>query len=821
MLRLVRDDPAPVIGIGGGRGAAKSAGADRVAALLLAERPGTIACMMMRNYDQVYKYHMQAIATDFPFLEKSMKKTMPANVYIGKSRLDFSYAENIDDIERRFRSANYKYIFIDQAEQFSERELREVRKANRVKGGERAKLVLLFNMRGAGIAGLRKWFYLHEVNKDEDAGDYVFLKMNPWDNIEWVRASLKEDGYNEEDYYRWTDEQRKSYAAKRGPYTHSLASDDAVIRKADWEGDWDSLEGTYFSNSFDLESVRVGPGTIAKLWKPWGSYWLGADWGKTHNTAVYWATRINLSPSEAKAALGWDVPEGIKVTTIYREMIVNEMDAAQVGHSIIDCTPPDERSKYRSFFLSPEECTDDPNCVGYQMGAVLHADGMPGPVKADNERIGGWMLIDKMMRATKGKGWGIDKEGKRFQYTDALLISAECQELLAAIPILMRDPKNLDDVLKTDKGQAKIEQDVADACFVAGTPVLTKRGYAPIERVDDSDEVMTREGWHRVTHSWMTREYAPVVRAIFSNGRTVICTPNHRFLTDRGFVSLDSIRYSDKITIWTESSLTEESTKSGKTDITPMGLSSYTGQYGDTTREKYLAEISSITSTILPRAQRTFLSSRVSRRKSTCRFMNLIGQTRLSILRRFALWLLNGTGQKKEESGTLSTRGASYSQGRKERAHSAERLFWGQPKESSALTTANHLGGGQERSTTSKGRVRYAAKSSDASNTARHCIAAESAVRLVGLQEAGYADVYDIEVDGKHEFYANGFLVHNCRYTLKSMLAPKHKTSEDKYNINMQAATPEERLVLAFKHQFSKQKVARRIMPPSWKNNIG
>jgi len=27
----------------------------------------------------------------------------------------------------------------------------------------------------------------------------------------------------------------------------------------------------------------------------------------------------------------------------------------------------------------------------------------------------------------------------------------------------MRDPKNLDDVLKTDKGTAKIEQDVADA----------------------------------------------------------------------------------------------------------------------------------------------------------------------------------------------------------------------------------------------------------------------------------------------------------------------------------------------------------------------
>ncbi len=43
------------------------------------------------------------------------------------------------------------------------------------------------------------------------------------------------------------------------------------------------------------------------------------------------------------------------------------------------------------------------------------------------------------------------------------LISANCPELARAIPLLMRDPKNLDDVLKTDKGTAKIEQDVADA----------------------------------------------------------------------------------------------------------------------------------------------------------------------------------------------------------------------------------------------------------------------------------------------------------------------------------------------------------------------
>ena len=43
-------------------------------------------------------------------------------------------------------------------------------------------------------------------------------------------------------------------------------------------------------------------------------------------------------------------------------------------------------------------------------------------------------------------------------------------------------------------------------------------------------------------------------------------------------------------------------------------------------------------------------------------------------------------------------------------------------------------------------------------------------VRLCGLEMAGFADVYDLEVEDQHEFFANGILVHNCRYGLKSYL---------------------------------------------------
>lgn len=456
---------APVIGVYGGRGSGKSSAADRMIVTLMHEQRDLTACMVMRTWvKQMVPFHIEPIRRDFPWLANNLKSSPPAMLRLKSCRLDFKYAENYDSVIEAFRSGNYDLIVIDQAEQFTEREIREIRKACRSRGGRIAKIVLVFNMRGASIQDLRKWFYLHEVNKDEDPADYVSLRMNPWDNVEWVKGALAEDGYDVDEYYRWTDEQRKAYAATRGPYTRQLATDDAVIRQADWEGDWNSLEGSYFANSFDLEAVRTSPALVESLRKVWAVYWTAQDWGKAHFCATYWAYRVGLKPSEAKDLLEWDLEKPINLTVIYREMIVNERLAVDVAQDMVDSTPDGERALLKAYFLSPEEVTDDPNSIGSQQSKRLRQNGMPGATKADNERKGGWGLMGSLFKATKGRGWGLDKDGKRFQYDDAVLISSECPQLLNAIPALLRDPKNLDDVLKTDLSTAKIEQDCGDAC---------------------------------------------------------------------------------------------------------------------------------------------------------------------------------------------------------------------------------------------------------------------------------------------------------------------------------------------------------------------
>jgi hypothetical protein len=472
LYKELRNGTHSVIGVGGGRGSSKSSGADRCILTLMAEIPGISVCLIMRTWvAQVVPFHIEALRTSFPWITKDLKTSPPAVLRMGKSRCEFKYSSNYDQVEEAFRSGNYNVVLIDQAEQFTLREITEIRKACRSAHPKfpLAKLVLLFNMRGSGIQDLKKMFLSKEIG---DPDDYIFFKFDPWSNYVWVQAALKEDGYTVEDYYRWTDDQRKAYAAVRGQYTKTLANDDAVISKADWEGSWDSIEGAYFANSFDLEAVRLNPSFVEQMRKPWANYWLSDDWGKSHYNATYWHYRIALSPSEASQYLGWsNLTKPINVVVTYREMVVNEKTSAEVGRLIGECTPESERKLIKAFFLSPEEVTGDPNSVGSQMGKELRQFGMPFATKADNDRKGGWTLMDKLLKASKFHG--MDSEGK--QYDDAWLISSECPQLLAAIPILMRDPKNLDVVLKTDLSTAKIEQDCSESARYGLKSMLAPR----------------------------------------------------------------------------------------------------------------------------------------------------------------------------------------------------------------------------------------------------------------------------------------------------------------------------------------------------------
>ena len=171
---------ARIIGAGGGRGSAKSGGIDRIALTLMMEQPGITICIVMRTYEQLRKYHIDPLLRTYPQLKDHYLKTSKKLTLPNGSQLDLGYAENYDAVEEFFRSANYKYIFLDQGEQFLELEIREMYKACRWPSGG-AKMAISHNMGGVGIQTFRKWFHSKEYQPRENPDNYDFVKFNPWD----------------------------------------------------------------------------------------------------------------------------------------------------------------------------------------------------------------------------------------------------------------------------------------------------------------------------------------------------------------------------------------------------------------------------------------------------------------------------------------------------------------------------------------------------------------------------------------------------------------------------------------------------------------
>jgi hypothetical protein len=90
--------------------------------------------------------------------------------------------------------------------------------------------------------------------------------------------------------------------------------------------------------------------------------------------------------------------------------------------------------KIDAIYLSPDAFArrTDEASIADQMGDIFAAAGLPRPVPADNDRVGGWMLMYQMLDAGE---W---------------LLTENCVELIRTIPNLVRDPARVEDIEKMD-----------------------------------------------------------------------------------------------------------------------------------------------------------------------------------------------------------------------------------------------------------------------------------------------------------------------------------------------------------------------------------
>lgn len=92
------------------------------------------------------------------------------------------------------------------------------------------------------------------------------------------------------------------------------------------------------------------------------------------------------------------------------------------------------------------------------------------------------------------------------------------------------------------KFQRRIRSWDKAACLIAGTMITTARGTIPIEQVVEGDFVPTREGVRRVEKSWMSNYVNDLCAVVFSNGTVLAGTPDHPVACGNEWIELSKLK---------------------------------------------------------------------------------------------------------------------------------------------------------------------------------------------------------------------------------------------------------------------------------------
>jgi hypothetical protein len=144
--------------------------------------------------------------------------------------------------------------------------------------------------------------------------------------------------------------------------------------------------------------------------------------------------------------------------------------------------------------------------------------------------------IKKLHRAAKGRYWWIPGnliEGRQRIVTDDRSIAAEG-----------RDFRNGLVGVAVKKGQTF--QGMEEYCFPSGTLVDTPSGPRDIAVIEPGDVVFNAFGAAKVKDS-VHRQASTLVRVWLACGKSVDCTPEHRFLTSMGWKNAIDLLHNDRL----------------------------------------------------------------------------------------------------------------------------------------------------------------------------------------------------------------------------------------------------------------------------------
>lgn len=488
-----------VIGYGGSRGAAKSGGVRRIALALAYEGP-CIIWIIRRVADDLKKDHINPLfEEEYPALKAYWRAQDKELRLPNGSSIYFIHSGNQGRAKRKSRGPQAHYIFLEQAEEFSQQEMERLVGSNRAKGVApgHCKRIYTFNPGGIGTAYLRRIFHLRQYQNNEAAADFLFIQAYGWDNYEWFRGvpgvATESAFYHSPE---WATQETFEYFAcqvvtsrrafemfiTQTDFGSKLAKLPQSERIGELMGSFENFAGQYFADVWEESAIVLPVDLVARIIQPWWKRWLATDWGFSHYAATGWFTSGLLSPAEARGYFAIETAAPIRIVILYREVVCDQVAEPDLAKLIVGMTPDPERREIRHHFMGHDAWAKrgSANTIVEQMDPELVRGGLKRMERADIDRVGGWRLMyNCWASARRLRNWPKDQPFvQRKEDMPAFFVSAACSEVISAIPMLICDEDNPTDVRKVP---GAIEDDVGDLVRYGLKSYLAARGDVPDE----------------------------------------------------------------------------------------------------------------------------------------------------------------------------------------------------------------------------------------------------------------------------------------------------------------------------------------------------
>lgn len=369
---------ARFVAYGGARGGGKTHVA-RVKALGGALRhPGLRVLILRRVYPELEQTIILPLLRLLPDGAAVYSAQMHLLSFPNGSLIKFGHFRPGDEGE--YQGQEWDWIFLDEATQFTEDQFRILGACLRGVTDLPRRMYLTCNPGGVGHLWVKRLFIDRDYRPDEHPADYDFIPATVEDNPQLLENSPE--------------------------YLNMLDNLPPDVRRAWRYGDWDALAGAFFPEFRQETHLEPQRFRLPRNWRLYRAIDYGLD----------------------MLACLWIGVDGQGRAHVYREVQRAGLIVSQAAELIAGLTPPSE-SVTATF--APPDLWSRQKDTGRSM-AELFARGGVDLVRADNNRVQGWMAVKEALKT--------EPDG-----LPGLLVSSGCLDLIRCLSAIQHDGKNPSD----------------------------------------------------------------------------------------------------------------------------------------------------------------------------------------------------------------------------------------------------------------------------------------------------------------------------------------------------------------------------------------